>query len=164
MVNLAAIVSSVYVSIRVSENIKHSFPTSIGVARTAHLCVRLFHKHKTRRNVIIVLIFFFLLERGVFFSDQNLKIKLPGSGANGAIIHYKPEPDNCSIVDRNKLFLLDSGAQYVDGTTDITRTVHFGEPKAWEKECFTRVLQVSNDLLMSVDYSQTYRNGWFLSL
>lgn len=66
---------------------------------------------------------------------------ISGSGANGAIIHYKPEPDNCSIVDRNKLFLLDSGAQYVDGTTDITRTVHFGEPKAWEKECFTRVLQ-----------------------
>ncbi len=34
-----------------------------------------------------------------------------------------------------------SGAQYVDGTTDITRTVHFGEPGAWERECFTRVLQ-----------------------
>lgn len=68
----------------------------------------------------------------------------PGSGANGAIIHYKPEPDSCSIVHANKLFLLDSGAQYVDGTTDITRTVHFGEPTRREKECFTRVLQVSN--------------------
>jgi hypothetical protein len=45
-------------------------------------------------------------------------------------------------VDPNKLFLLDSGAQYVDGTTDITRTVHFGKPTAREKECFTRVLQV----------------------
>lgn len=66
-----------------------------------------------------------------------------GSGANGAIIHYKPEPESCSIVDANKLFLLDSGAQYVDGTTDITRTVHFGKPTAREKECFTRVLQVS---------------------
>lgn len=66
-----------------------------------------------------------------------------GSGANGAIIHYKPEPDSCSIVDVKKLFLLDSGAQYVDGTTDITRTVHFGEPTARQKGCFTRVLQVS---------------------
>ncbi|PON76408.1 Creatinase [Parasponia andersonii] len=66
---------------------------------------------------------------------------ISGSGANGAIIHYKPEPDSCSIVDANKLFLLDSGAQYVDGTTDITRTVHFGEPTAREKECFTRVLK-----------------------
>lgn len=66
---------------------------------------------------------------------------ISGSGPNGAIIHYKPEPESCSIVDANKLFLLDSGAQYVDGTTDITRTVHFGKPTAREKECFTRVLQ-----------------------
>ncbi|KAL0284891.1 UNVERIFIED_CONTAM: Aminopeptidase P2 [Sesamum calycinum] len=64
-----------------------------------------------------------------------------GSGANGAIIHYKPEPNSCSIIDAEKLFLLDSGAQYIDGTTDITRTVHFGQPSSWEKECFTRVLQ-----------------------
>lgn len=66
---------------------------------------------------------------------------ISGSGANGAIIHYKPEPHSCGLVDAKKLFLLDSGAQYVDGTTDITRTVHFGEPSAWQKECFTRVLQ-----------------------
>uniref|UniRef100_A0A803R5E0 Uncharacterized protein n=1 Tax=Cannabis sativa TaxID=3483 RepID=A0A803R5E0_CANSA len=66
---------------------------------------------------------------------------ISGSGANGAIIHYKPEPESCSIVEANKLFLLDSGAQYVDGTTDITRTVHFTEPTAREKDCFTRVLK-----------------------
>ncbi|XP_057499074.1 aminopeptidase P2-like [Actinidia eriantha] len=66
---------------------------------------------------------------------------ISGSGPNGAIIHYKPEPGSCSIVDAKTLFLLDSGAQYIDGTTDVTRTVHFGEPSAWEKECFTRVLQ-----------------------
>lgn len=66
---------------------------------------------------------------------------ISGSGPNGAIIHYKPEPESCSTVDANKLFLLDSGAQYVDGTTDITRTVHFGKPTTREKECFTRVLQ-----------------------
>ncbi|XAR52596.1 Xaa-Pro aminopeptidase [Bertholletia excelsa] len=66
---------------------------------------------------------------------------ISASGANGAIIHYKPEPHNCSKVDPNKLFLLDSGAQYIDGTTDVTRTVHFREPSARQKECFTRVLQ-----------------------
>ncbi|KAL2231173.1 probable Xaa-Pro aminopeptidase P [Sesamum indicum] len=66
---------------------------------------------------------------------------ISGSGANGAIIHYKPEPNSCSIIDAEKLFLLDSGAQYIDGTTDITRTVHFGQPSSREKECFTRVLQ-----------------------
>uniref|UniRef100_A0A2N9EDQ7 Xaa-Pro aminopeptidase P n=1 Tax=Fagus sylvatica TaxID=28930 RepID=A0A2N9EDQ7_FAGSY len=69
------------------------------------------------------------------------KDKFVGSGANGAIIHYKPEKESCAVVDAKKLFLLDSGAQYVDGTTDITRTVHFGEPTARQKECFTRVLQ-----------------------
>lgn len=71
---------------------------------------------------------------------------ISGSGPNGAIIHYKPEPDSCSIVDPEKLFLLDSGAQYIDGTTDITRTVHFREPTPREKECFTRVLQVLDTL------------------
>ncbi|XP_057960476.1 aminopeptidase P2 [Malania oleifera] len=66
---------------------------------------------------------------------------ISASGANGAVIHYKPEPGSCSILDTKKLFLLDSGAQYIDGTTDITRTVHFGQPTAQQKECFTRVLQ-----------------------
>ncbi|CAM6120396.1 unnamed protein product [Calypogeia fissa] len=63
------------------------------------------------------------------------------SGPNGAIVHYRAEPGTCAQVDNEKLFLLDSGAQYVDGTTDITRTVHFGVPTSREKECFTRVLQ-----------------------
>ncbi|KAF7805115.1 aminopeptidase P2 [Senna tora] len=66
---------------------------------------------------------------------------ISASGANGAVIHYRPEPETCSVVAANKLFLLDSGAQYVDGTTDITRTVHFAKPTEREKECFTRVLQ-----------------------
>lgn len=66
---------------------------------------------------------------------------ISGSGANGAIIHYKPEPGTCSVVHADKLFLLDSGAQYHDGTTDVTRTVHFGEPSSRQRECFTRVLQ-----------------------
>ncbi|OVA12581.1 Creatinase [Macleaya cordata] len=66
---------------------------------------------------------------------------ISGSGANGAIIHYKPEPESCDVVDAKKLFLLDSGGQYIDGTTDVTRTVHFGEPTSRQKECFTRVLQ-----------------------
>lgn len=68
--------------------------------------------------------------------------KTTASGANGAIIHYKPERGSCNFVDAKKLFLLDSGAQYVDGTTDITRTVHFGKPSSRQKECYTRVLQV----------------------
>ncbi|CAI7823893.1 unnamed protein product [Closterium sp. NIES-53] len=66
---------------------------------------------------------------------------IAGSGKNGAIIHYRAEEGSCAVVDPSKMLLLDSGAQYVDGTTDITRTVHFGTPSDYEKECYTRVLQ-----------------------
>eukprot|EP00055_Hartaetosiga_balthica_P007781 m.27335 g.27335 ORF g.27335 m.27335 type:complete len:610 (+) comp5932_c0_seq1:36-1865(+) len=62
-------------------------------------------------------------------------------GGNGAIIHYKPEPDTCDTVDNQRVYLLDSGGQYLDGTTDITRTVHFGTPSDEEKRCFTLVLK-----------------------
>lgn len=47
-------------------------------------------------------------------------------GANGAIIHYKPEEDTAHALNNDEIYLLDSGGQYWDGTTDITRTVHFG--------------------------------------
>ena len=40
------------------------------------------------------------------------------------------------------MVLLDSGGQYVDGTTDITRTAHLGDPSGYQKSCFTRVLKV----------------------
>lgn len=66
---------------------------------------------------------------------------ISGSGPNGAIIHYRAEPESCRIVDDKHILLLDSGAQYKDGTTDVTRTVHFGTPTARQKECYTRVLQ-----------------------
>lgn len=71
---------------------------------------------------------------------------IAGSGSNGAIIHYKPEPNQCATVKRDDMFLCDSGAQYLDGTTDITRTVHFGTPTSHEIRCFTRVLQGHIDL------------------
>ncbi|VVB10010.1 unnamed protein product [Arabis nemorensis] len=62
-------------------------------------------------------------------------------GSNAAIIHYSPEPEICAEMDPDKIYLCDSGAQYLDGTTDITRTVHFGKPSAHEKECYTAVLK-----------------------
>ncbi|TYZ66493.1 hypothetical protein PybrP1_008001 [[Pythium] brassicae (nom. inval.)] len=62
-------------------------------------------------------------------------------GANGAVIHYKPKRGACPKLSTAALYLNDSGAQYLDGTTDVTRTLHFGEPTAYEKACFTRVLQ-----------------------
>ena len=47
-------------------------------------------------------------------------------GANGAIIHYKPEEDTCLPLNNREIYLLDSGGQYLDGTCDITRSPHFG--------------------------------------
>ncbi|XP_074309094.1 aminopeptidase P1 [Silene latifolia] len=62
-------------------------------------------------------------------------------GSNAAIIHYGPEPETCAEMDPDRIYLFDSGAQYQDGTTDITRTVHFGQPSAHEKACYTGVLK-----------------------
>lgn len=66
---------------------------------------------------------------------------ISSTGSNGAIIHYKPEPETCKIIDPDNIYLCDSGGQYKDGTTDVTRTFHFKTPSAYEKRCFTRVLQ-----------------------
>jgi len=66
---------------------------------------------------------------------------IAGSGPNGAIIHYHPTHENCAKINKDAVFLLDSGGQYKDGTTDVTRTMHFGTPTKHEKRCFTRVLQ-----------------------
>jgi Xaa-Pro aminopeptidase len=47
-------------------------------------------------------------------------------GANGAVIHYSPTPETASKLNTDEIYLLDSGGQYLDGTTDITRNAHFG--------------------------------------
>ncbi|KNE58607.1 hypothetical protein AMAG_04170 [Allomyces macrogynus ATCC 38327] len=67
---------------------------------------------------------------------------ISGSGPNGAIIHYKPEKGACRIIDADHVYLCDSGAQFKDGTTDVTRTLHLkGTATDFEKACYTRVLQ-----------------------
>lgn len=66
---------------------------------------------------------------------------ISSTGPNAAVIHYKAEPGNCSIIDPAKVYLCDSGAQYFDGTTDTTRTLHFGDPTPQERESYTLVLK-----------------------
>ncbi|KAK1979491.1 metallopeptidase family M24 [Colletotrichum cereale] len=66
---------------------------------------------------------------------------ISSTGANAAVIHYKPERGACSIIDPNAIYLCDSGAQYLDGTTDTTRTLHFGQPTEAEKLAYTLVLK-----------------------
>jgi len=66
---------------------------------------------------------------------------ISSTGPNAAVIHYKPERGNCSVIDPNAVYLCDSGAQYLDGTTDTTRTLHFGEPTEMERKAYTLVLK-----------------------
>lgn len=66
---------------------------------------------------------------------------ISSTGPNGAVIHYKPEKGSCSIIDPTAIYLCDSGAQYLDGTTDVTRTFHFGQPTEFERKAFTLVLK-----------------------
>jgi Xaa-Pro aminopeptidase len=64
-----------------------------------------------------------------------------GSGPNGAIMHYRVTDETNRAIHQNELLLVDSGAQYSDGTTDITRTVAVGDPGEEARACYTRVLQ-----------------------
>ena len=66
---------------------------------------------------------------------------ISSTGPNAAVIHYKPERGNCSAIDPKAIYLCDSGAQYLDGTTDTTRTIHFGTPSDLERKAYTLVLK-----------------------
>ncbi len=55
---------------------------------------------------------------------------ISGAGANGAIVHYRVNEATNATIESNSLYLVDSGGQYLDGTTDITRTIAIGTPPA----------------------------------
>ncbi len=66
---------------------------------------------------------------------------ISGAGPNGAIIHYRVTEETNRPINEGELYLVDSGGQYLNGTTDITRTVVVGTPTNEQCSCFTRVLQ-----------------------
>lgn len=66
---------------------------------------------------------------------------ISGSGPNGAIVHYRVTEESNRRIEAGDLYLVDSGAQYLDGTTDITRTLAVGTPIAEARDRYTRVLQ-----------------------
>ncbi|KAH9038495.1 Creatinase/aminopeptidase [Lactarius pseudohatsudake] len=61
---------------------------------------------------------------------------ISSTGPNGAIIHYSPDPNDCAIIQKDQVYLCDSGGQYLDGTTDVTRTLHFGTPTDEQRPIF----------------------------
>ena len=66
---------------------------------------------------------------------------ISGAGPNGAIVHYRVTRESNRKIGLNEIFLIDSGAQYEDGTTDITRTIIVGQPTDDMRDRFTRVLK-----------------------
>ncbi len=77
---------------------------------------------------------------GEHFRDQSFET-ISGAGPNGAIVHYRVSPKTNRAIEPGSLYLVDSGAQYLDGTTDITRTVAIGQPTAEMRRHFTLVLK-----------------------
>ena len=81
------------------------------------------------------------------FRKKNIEYLSPsfntiaGSGANGAIIHYRADKNNSKKINKQDIFLCDSGGQYKYGTTDVTRTICFSKPKNRIKNIFTNVLK-----------------------
>jgi Xaa-Pro aminopeptidase len=79
-------------------------------------------------------------KEGKYFRDLSFPT-ISGAGSNGAIVHYRASPESEKRLEPGTLYLLDSGAQYLDGTTDITRTIAIGTPSDEMRENFTRVLK-----------------------
>ena len=66
---------------------------------------------------------------------------IAGFNANGALVHYRADPKTAATLKRPGILLLDSGGQYVDGTTDITRTIAIGKPTVEQRRNYTSVLR-----------------------
>lgn len=77
---------------------------------------------------------------GAMYVDNSFEM-IAGYGPHGAIVHYSATAESSSEIKPKGLLLIDSGAQYLDGTTDITRTIALGEPTQQEKEDFTLVMK-----------------------
>ena len=79
-------------------------------------------------------------EEGGLLRDLSFDT-ISGAGPNGAVVHYRVSAETNRPIERDSLFLVDSGGQYQDGTTDVTRTVAIGTPTAEMRDRFTRVLK-----------------------
>lgn len=77
---------------------------------------------------------------GANFRDTSFDT-ISGAGSNGAIVHYRATPSTSKRIAPDMLYLVDSGAQYLEGTTDITRTLAIGVATAEQMDRFTRVLK-----------------------
>ena len=97
------------------------------------------------------------------FRKKNKKYLFPsfntiaGAGKNGAIVHYRANKENSKIINKEDIFLCDSGGQYKYGTTDVTRTICFSKPKNQIKNIFTKVLK--GHIAVATSDIKTFYNG-----
>lgn len=105
------------------------------------------YKDKTEIDVVKKL-HDFRSKQDLFFSESFATIA--GFGANGAIVHYQPTVETDKKIEEGNLLLIDSGGQYLDGTTDVTRTVAIGKPDKNMKHDFTYVLKAHIALASAV--------------
>ena len=93
---------------------------------------------------------------------------IAGAGPDGAIVHYRVTTKSNRVIAPGELFLIDSGAQYEDGTTDITRTVAGGEPTAEMRARVTRVLKghiaIARAVCPDFDHGTGHGVGSYLSV
>ncbi len=87
---------------------------------------------------------------------------IAGSGANGAIVHYRAKKGNEKIINKKDIFLCDSGGQYKYGTTDVTRTLCFSQPKKYIKDIFTKVLK--GHIAVATSNLKTHFNGKLIDI
>ena len=87
---------------------------------------------------------------------------IAGSGANGAIVHYRAKKGNEKIINKRDIFLCDSGGQYKYGTTDVTRTLCFSQPKKYIKDIFTKVLK--GHIAVATSNLKTHFNGKLIDI
>lgn len=78
--------------------------------------------------------------QGELYFDDSFD-PIAGYGAHGAIVHYSATAESNATLRPDNLFLFDSGAQYLDGTTDITRTISLGKPTIEQRHDFTLVMK-----------------------
>lgn len=110
-----------------------------GVALSKFLCWLEQHYQGLSELDVVEKLHEFRSRQDNFFSESFATIS--GSAENGAIVHYQPNRKSNRLLADNNLLLIDSGGQYLDGTTDVTRTIALGTPSAEMIKDFTLVLK-----------------------
>jgi len=104
------------------------------------------HGHLTEVSIAEKLLGFRTEQKNFIGESFNT---IAGYAGHGAIVHYSASPETASTLKPEGILLLDSGGQYLEGTTDITRTITLGKPTSKQKKDYTLVLKGHIDLAMA---------------